>query len=215
MNSYYSDTLYPLQNKVLRIIEAAKSHFYLTGGTALSRGYYHHRYSDDLDLFVNKDPDFQPMSEKIISALQAQFKIDIRIKSESFYGLNIESILKLDMINDVGFHSGDFLNTPLFNHLDNITNILSNKITALQSRDEPKDVVDIWMISTHEAVNWPAIFQDANSKAVGIFPPEIAKRLTEFPLELLSVIKWEQSAPDQKKFTSDITNICDQMLQLK
>ena len=24
--------------------------FYLTGGTAVSRGYLHHRYSDDLDL---------------------------------------------------------------------------------------------------------------------------------------------------------------------
>ncbi|MFH1146292.1 MAG: nucleotidyl transferase AbiEii/AbiGii toxin family protein [Pseudomonadota bacterium] len=32
--------------------------FYLTGGTALSRHYFAHRYSDNLDLFVNKDPDF-------------------------------------------------------------------------------------------------------------------------------------------------------------
>ncbi|HPK45112.1 MAG TPA: nucleotidyl transferase AbiEii/AbiGii toxin family protein, partial [Spirochaetota bacterium] len=26
--------------------------FYLTGGTALSRGYFNHRYSDDIDLFT-------------------------------------------------------------------------------------------------------------------------------------------------------------------
>jgi len=33
--------------------------FYLTGGTALSRGYFNHRYSDDLDLFVNNHKDKQ------------------------------------------------------------------------------------------------------------------------------------------------------------
>ncbi|MEK6794959.1 MAG: nucleotidyl transferase AbiEii/AbiGii toxin family protein [Spirochaetota bacterium] len=45
----YENTLYPLQNKVCRLVEESGTPFYLTGGTALSRCYYHHRYSDDLD----------------------------------------------------------------------------------------------------------------------------------------------------------------------
>jgi hypothetical protein len=33
--------------------------FYLSGGTAASRGYLHHRFSDDLDLFVNTKQDWR------------------------------------------------------------------------------------------------------------------------------------------------------------
>lgn len=36
-----------------------KSHFYFTGGTALSAAYLHHRYSDDLDFFSEKQFDNQ------------------------------------------------------------------------------------------------------------------------------------------------------------
>ena len=49
MNSYYKDTLYPLQDKVLKLIDSLQTPFYLTGGTALSRCYFNHRYSYDLD----------------------------------------------------------------------------------------------------------------------------------------------------------------------
>ena len=51
---YYLDKLYPLQDKILDVIEQLKLDFYLTGGTALSRCYLQHRYSDDLDFFVNE-----------------------------------------------------------------------------------------------------------------------------------------------------------------
>lgn len=57
-NSYYNDTLYPLQDKVLKLIDDLDTPFYLTDGTALSRCYLNHRYSDDLDLFVNDKPHF-------------------------------------------------------------------------------------------------------------------------------------------------------------
>lgn len=53
----YSSYLYPLQDKVLKLLDD-KTPFYLTGGTTLSRIYYHHRYSDDLDFFLNNDLHF-------------------------------------------------------------------------------------------------------------------------------------------------------------
>ena len=56
---YYLNKLYPLQDRVLRIIETQNQGFYLTGGTALSRFYLNHRYSDDLDFFVNNIDDFK------------------------------------------------------------------------------------------------------------------------------------------------------------
>jgi len=48
---FYTESLYPFQDGVLKLINALKTPFYLTGGTAISRHYYNHRYSDDLDFF--------------------------------------------------------------------------------------------------------------------------------------------------------------------
>jgi hypothetical protein len=36
--AFYFDTLYPLQDQVLKVITAIETGFYLTGGTASSRG---------------------------------------------------------------------------------------------------------------------------------------------------------------------------------
>lgn len=57
-DNYYSDKLYPFQDAVLSEMQSLKTDFYLTGGTALGRCYLNHRYSDDLDFFVNAAPDF-------------------------------------------------------------------------------------------------------------------------------------------------------------
>jgi len=47
---YFFERLYPLQDAVLGVLSAVKTGFYLTGGTAASRGYLSHRFSENLDL---------------------------------------------------------------------------------------------------------------------------------------------------------------------
>jgi hypothetical protein len=39
---------------VLALLRQIETGFYLTGGTAASRGYLNHRFSDDLALFVKR-----------------------------------------------------------------------------------------------------------------------------------------------------------------
>jgi hypothetical protein len=49
MNSFarhYTQSLYPFQDGILRIVQGLALPFYLTGGTVLSRHYFAHRYSD-------------------------------------------------------------------------------------------------------------------------------------------------------------------------
>lgn len=70
---FYLNNLYPLQDKVFTIIDKLKTGFYLTGGTALSRFYLKHRYSDDLDFFVNNSRDYKAEVEKIYKALKNKF----------------------------------------------------------------------------------------------------------------------------------------------
>jgi predicted nucleotidyltransferase component of viral defense system len=45
------------------------THFFLTGGTALSCAYYRHRYSDDLDFFVSSDSTFIEQVNLVLSAI--------------------------------------------------------------------------------------------------------------------------------------------------
>lgn len=214
MNSYYSDTLYPLQDKVLGDIDALRTPFYLTGGTALTRCYFNHRYSDDLDLFVNKDPRFVTLADQVTSELSSKFELEVVLKSESYYSLRVNQTLKVEMINDVAFRDGELEKKDIFSKVDSVLNILSNKLSAVISRDEPKDIVDIWVISKNIRVNWPATFQAAGSKAAGIFPPNVAQRISDFPLELLERIKWvEDKKPNSAQFKEELNRICDAMLK--
>ncbi|PIS22749.1 hypothetical protein COT50_00240 [candidate division WWE3 bacterium CG08_land_8_20_14_0_20_41_10] len=210
---YYKDKLYPLQDKVLKIINALGTPFYLTGGTALSRCYFNHRYSDDLDFFVNKDANYQVCVAKIIDGLTNLGIAELR-KFDTFSSFKVADLLKVDLVNDIPSHIGGFNTFDIYSKVDNLQNILSNKISALVSRDEPKDVVDIWTIARSQKVDWKQIFVDVSSKAVGIFPPKIAERLETFPLELLDKVIWiEEKSPDKELFKVDLQKIIDIMLQ--
>lgn len=102
--SYYREQLYPLQDKVLTCIDKINTPFYLTGGTATSRCYLNHRYSDDLDLFQNNSSSFVVDSSRAIEELDKQFIVRPAIKDDSFYRffvkeLNGETELKIELIN--------------------------------------------------------------------------------------------------------------------
>lgn len=104
----------------------------------------------------------------------------------------------------------------IYSKVDSIQNILSNKLSAVISRDEPKDIIDIWVISKNIQVNWPATFQAVGSKAVGIFPPDVAQRLADFPMQLLDRIKWVVGKkPNIPQFRMELNQICDAMLKVK
>ena len=65
-SAFYFEVLYPFQDRVIQAIRQVDTGFYLTGGTAASRGYLQHRFSDDLDYFVNDDSRFGLWVERMI-----------------------------------------------------------------------------------------------------------------------------------------------------
>ena len=73
---YYKENLYPFQDGILAIVKRIDVPFYLTGGTALSRHYSPVRYSDDLDLFFNRDPEFSNWTEIIREACSKEAGLD-------------------------------------------------------------------------------------------------------------------------------------------
>ena len=72
--------------------------------------------------------------------------------------------------------------------LDNIENILSNKLTAVIGRDNPKDIFDIFLICKFYTFDWKDILESAHKK-VGFSDEELIVRLKSFPHEMLQEIK--------------------------
>jgi len=194
-DAFYSDKLYPFMDRVLLLIRQADTTFYLTGGTALGRHYLHHRYSDDLDLFVNQATDFREQVRRALDLLRGGgVAFELGTAADAFLRILAregETLLKIDFINDVAFHYGDFQAAPFFPRIDHWRNILSNKLCAL-SRHEPKDMADILFMAKRFKFAWPEIFAEARQKDLWVEPLEISKIIHEFPLDLLGGIKWVQ-----------------------
>jgi predicted nucleotidyltransferase component of viral defense system len=194
---YYQNKAFSFQDEVLRLIQKAGSPFYLTGGTALSRCYLHHRYSDDLDLFVNADLNFKTDCDKILSVLKERsgWKTEVGTVAETFVRLMLEkegAFLKVDLVNDIRFHWGGFQECSIYYRVDNQRNILSNKLCSLSRRDI-KDLADILFIAQTYEFEWEEIFEDAKQKDLWVDPLEICKIIDECPLELFRNIKWISS----------------------
>ena len=187
---FYDKVLYPLQD---RAIEAFKdSPFYLTGGTTLSRGNYNHRFSDDLDYFLNDHPDFPVIAERCIKNLSTLFNdVKVVMAQERFYRIVVaDRQLKIELVNDVPAHIGNKTIHSVLGVIDSKENILANKITAIVDRCMPKDIADIYFL-LRDGLSLKQALLDADSKAAGIAPLYIAKILAEYDYSLLDTeIKW-------------------------
>lgn len=168
--------------------------FYLTGGTALSRFYFNHRYSDDLDFFVNNNTDFHKFIKQIFITLEKEFSL-VKEKTKLFdtfaqtYIKENETLLKIDLVNDIEQKFGTNQSSSLYVEIDNLRNILSNKISAL-FRFEPKDIADILAIAEYTIFNWKELIFEAKEKELGVEPTIIADIIYSFPPEKLKSIKW-------------------------
>ena len=134
-SQYYEENLYPLQDGVMSILHQSDSDFFLTGGTALSRAYYNHRYSDDLDFFLSQSKTYNEQLDKVLAMLKEAGFIwtteNDYTRAENFTTIKVTKdnniFLKLDFTNDLVPHFGEIEKTDLFYRTDPIRNILSNK----------------------------------------------------------------------------------------
>ena len=215
---YYEESLYPLQDGVLNILSRSGTDFFLTGGTALSRGYFNHRYSDDLDFFLDRSQTYDEQLDKVLAMLSENgFSWDVKkgfIRAENFttFGLKKDSdvILKLDFVNDLVPHFGGIIKTDLFYRTDSIRNILSNKLSAV-FRYAAKDIADIREIALHEKIDWATVIQEARQKEAGLELTYISEILQGMPEIEFDAIAWINK-PDWKKFKGDINEIVFDML---
>src|SRR5580765_2246714 len=116
---FYLERLYPMQDRVLARLARIETGFYLTGGTAASRGYLHHRFSDDLDFFVNDDDRFRLWAQRVVQALARSdndWHVEVVHQEARFVRLTVteaDLVLKIEMVNDVPAHVGELTRHPL------------------------------------------------------------------------------------------------------
>lgn len=194
-HTFYFEQLYPLQDLALALIQQQDTGFYLTGGTAVSRVYLHHRFSDDLDLFANLQPDFSIWCGRIIDAFMqdGRWQTEVIMRQQYFARVLIHQndvTLKLEMINDVPSHIGIIHQHPVLGRVDSPENILANKLTALVNREEPRDLADVWGLCTRLGLSLVDAIVGAQSKAAGLYPPDLARRLCTATVKDWELVRW-------------------------
>lgn len=213
---FYQARLYPFQDRVLRCVAAAGTGFYLTGGTAASRGYLHHRFSDDLDFFVNDDERFELWAGRLLEALRSLgAQVDVRQREERIVRLQTwiepEVSLKIDLINDVPAHAGEIRDDTTLGRVDSAENILANKVSAALDRNEPKDLADIWGFCVALGLSLPRAITDASSKAAGIFPADLARVLLGATAADHGMVLWIKQPPVER-YLRDLRDLGEKLI---
>jgi predicted nucleotidyltransferase component of viral defense system len=169
------ELLTPYQQQLLKSIGSSpiRDQFYLTGGTALSAFYLHHRYSEDLDLFT-ADPlavtRVAPVLQDIAKDLNAQVSFTRTLGSflECFFEGDSGERVKIDFAQDSPYRlQPTLLDTEYDVYVDNATDIACNKLSALFDRAEPKDFVDVFFVC-QELMPFAELEELTRQKHVGI-----------------------------------------------
>jgi predicted nucleotidyltransferase component of viral defense system len=217
MNSSNKDynKLYQLQDKFLTWWLSLGLPFYLTGGTALGRYYLNHRFSDDLDFFTNANAQYTSSIAELNRKIKGQFEVNLQqsLFADDFTRFFItedDIFLKIELINDIAYYAGK-PEAYKFGLIDTPLNILSNKLTALVGRDEPKNIFDIIHLSTSYSFNWMDIFYHAKQKAT-INELDVEQRLASFPVEWLENVNWLTTPINAEKYRIILNTIADDFL---
>lgn len=214
--TFFREKLYPLQDAVLTRVNALDTGFYLSGGTASSRAYLHHRFSDDLDLFTNDEADFLLWADRVIHDLHTYPSGTLTVQSRERRFVRCvlstgEATLKIEMVDDVPSRVGVPHHDPVLGRVDAAENILANKLTALVDRQEPKDLADVWGFCCKMGLSLEAALDGAQGKAVGLFAPDVARPLLEATREDWRVVRWI-AAPDPATWLADLRALGERLL---
>ena len=140
------------QNQILQLLAEEKSicdHFYLTGGTALAEFYLHHRLSEDLDFFSERE--FDPQSIMVIlKKLQKTVGI-ITVEYQQSFNRNLFFLQVTDEVIKTEFTYFPFTRIEqkkkirnLF--IDSLIDIATNKVFTIYQQPRSRDFIDLYLI---------------------------------------------------------------------
>ena len=125
--------------------------FYLSGGTALSYWYLHHRQSDDLDFFSIIPFDYERIirwfryNKQIIQYQEVRFDEDYGfLKADLYFASGMRLLVDFHHYSNTTLESGIVWNGLT---IDSLLDITVNKIQAIATLPRTRDYVDLYFIS--------------------------------------------------------------------
>lgn len=145
-----------------------KNNFYLTGGTALVAFYLHHRYSEDLDFFSEKEIDILPINvflESIRKELGI-FKIDFQQSfNRNLFFLHYRDgeVLKTEF-TFYPFARIEKSQEKKGVKIDSLLDIGVNKLFTIYQRSQIKDYIDLYFICAEKNISVADLVKKARIK---------------------------------------------------
>ncbi len=176
-----NNTLNELQKEFLERFFAHENRFFLTGGAALVGFYLYHRQTEDIDLFTLEDEIERGFA--LVNEVAREMGADIESlqTSPDFRRLLLrrgDSAIVVDLVHEYVFQvdrakrvvNGILLDTP--------EEILANKLCALLSRSEIRDLVDVRALDM-AGYSVDSAIDAAAKKDSGFTPAQLAWVLSE------------------------------------
>ena len=137
-----------LQKEILKIFSKIEEqeNFYLTGGTALSAFYLHHRLSEDLDLFTPEEPLINIVGERFRKNLESEnFSVNTIRRFSAFFEMvatKKEEGVRIQLALDSPFRFEEPEVAEIGVKIDSLIDIATNKLLTVFGRAEVRDFVD-------------------------------------------------------------------------
>lgn len=149
-----SEILTPLQKKFISSIAVNKymrTHFYLTGGTALAAYYLKHRHSEDLDFFSLTQVDILTINVfiKDLKNILSIKKVDYQqsFNRNIFFIHTDREILKIEFT----YFPFEQIEKPTVKNgilIDSISDIATNKAFLILQNPRARDFIDLYCVLT-------------------------------------------------------------------
>lgn len=206
--------LTPFQKSVLSLVAQNKilsKHFYLTGGTALAEFYLHHRLSEDLDFFSEKEFSINPVQTflKQLSVTLSLSKIEYR----SFMGVHVFFLHKGGQVLKIDFNfypfprlekGGSFEGLSI----DSLRDIAVNKLQTIATNPRSRDFIDLYCIIKITGLDIETLRKEARAKFDWYVDPLklgaqflLSRELKDYPklIEQLDEEEWQSFFTKQAK----------------
>lgn len=200
-------TLTATQKAILTILSGEPTitdTFYLTGGTVLSAFYYHHRESEDIDLFTR-----HPFDQDFIRAWMR--------KQEHAHGWHLtyrqvfeRQTYEIAWKNHVGKIEFVHYDFPQLEHstltyrnfmIDTLGDIATNKLLTISQRTTTKDFVDLYFLLQKDFSWWDLMRSVEKKFGIEIDRIYLASLLTKVEeLETLPVMKKKLTLEQLQRF---------------
>lgn len=124
---------------------------YLTGGTCLAEYYFGHRLSEDMDIFTRdlnlfqEAKDFLKDRELFPHGLLNKIRETPYIAQYHYQPKQSEEVIKIDLVHDMPARVASPVRIGSV-WVDDLEDILSNKMGCLVSRNEVKDYLDLYYL---------------------------------------------------------------------